>query len=76
MTREDWMENFGENLLDILVEKKIKQRELSEITGIATSTISDYINGKTMPSAIAVLNISYALDVDCNDLIDFGDIVE
>lgn len=76
MTREDWMENFGENLLDILVEKKIKQRELSEITGIAASTISDYINGKTMPSAIAVLNISYALDVDCNDLIDFGDIVE
>lgn len=76
MTREDWMENFGENLLDILVEKKIKQRELSEITGIASSTISDYINGKTMPSAIAVLNISYALDVDCNDLIDFGDIVE
>jgi transcriptional regulator with XRE-family HTH domain len=76
MTREDWMENFGENLLDILGEKKIKQRELSELTGIATSTISDYINGKTIPSAIAVLNISYALDVDCNDLVDFGDIVD
>ena len=76
MTREDWMENFGENLLDILGEKKINQRELSEITGIATSTISDYINAKRMPSAIAVLNISYALDVDCNDLVDFGDIVE
>ena len=76
MTREDWIENFGENLLDILSEKKLKQRDLSEITGIPTSTISDYINGKALPSAVAVLNISYALEVDCNDLIDFGDIVE
>ena len=76
MTREDWMENFGENLLDILEEKKIRQRELSEITGIATSTISDYINGKTMPSAEAIVKISYAIDVDYIDLLDFGDTID
>ena len=76
MTREDWMENFGENLFDILCERKIKQRELSEITGIATSTISDYINGKVMPSAEAIVKISYAIDVDYIDLLDFGDTID
>lgn len=76
MTREEWMENFGENLLDIMNDKRIKQRELSEMTGIATSTISDYVNGKTMPSAEAVVKISYAIDIDYIDLLDFGDTID
>ena len=76
MTREDWMENFSENLQDILDERGVKQRELSDMTGIPTSTISAYINQAIMPSAEAVVKISYALDVEFNDLLDFGDTID
>lgn len=83
MTREDWMQNFGENLNDILYVKKINQRQLSELTGIPTSTISNYIIGKSMVSGEAIVKIVYALDeikeggnIDYFDLLDFGDTIE
>ena len=76
MTREDWMENFGENLQDILNEKGIKQRELSELTGIPASSISFYINGKAMPSAEVIVKIAYAIDVDYFDLLDFSETID
>lgn len=76
MTREDWMENFGENLNDILNEKKINQRDLSKMTGIPTSSISAYINKQTMPSAEVIVKLSYALDVDYFDLLDFSETIE
>ena len=76
MTREDWMENFGENLQEILTEKKIKQRQLSDLTKIPSSTISDYITGKRMPSAEAIVKIVYAIDVDYFDLLDFSETID
>lgn len=83
MTREDWLQNFGENLQDILFDKNINQRELSDMTGISTSTISDYITGKRMPSCESIIKIVYALedirdgrDVDYFDLLDFGDTID
>lgn len=83
MTREDWMQSFGENLNEILIHKGINQRQLSEMTGISTSTISDYINGKKMPSCEFIVKIVYALDsirfsrnVDYFDLLDFGDTID
>lgn len=76
MTQEDWLENFGENLQDILIEKKIKQRELSDMTGIPASTLSAYITGRSMPSAAAIVKISYAIDVDYIDLLDFSDTID
>lgn len=83
MTREDWMQNFGENLREILIHKGINQRELSEMTGISSSMISDYINGKKMVSGESIVKIVYALDsirfsrnIDYFDLLDFGDTID
>ena len=76
MTREDWMQNFGENLQEILDAKNIKQRKLSEITGIPPSTISNYILGKSMVSGESIVKIVYAIDIDYFDLLDFGDTIE
>ena len=83
MTREDWMQNFGENLQEILIHKGLNQRELSELTDIPTSTISNYITGKTMVSGESIVKIVYALDnirfsrnVDYFDLLDFGETIE
>lgn len=76
MTREDWMQNFGENLQDILNEKNIKQRQLSLMTGIPASTISNYITGASMVSGESIVKIAYAIDVDYFDLLDFNDTIE
>lgn len=83
MTREDWMQNFGENLREILIHKGINQRALSEMTGISPSMISDYINGKKMVSGESIVKIVYALDsirfsrnIDYFDLLDFGDTID
>lgn len=83
MTREDWMQNFGETLQELLNMKGIKQRQLSDLTGIPTSTISNYILGKTMVSGESIVKIVYALDdirdghnVDYFDLLDFGDTID
>ena len=83
MTREDWMENFGENLKEILIHKGINQRELSDLTGISASTISDYVNAKKMVSGESIVKIMYALDgiqfshkIDYFDLLDFGETIE
>ena len=76
MTQEDWMENFGENLNDILNEQGLKQIDLSRITGIPSSSISAYICGTSMPSAGVIVKLSYALDVDCSDLLDFGETID
>lgn len=83
MTREDWMQNFGENLQELINLKGINQRQLSELTGIPTSTISNYIIGKSMVSGEAIVKIFYALDdirvghnIDYFDLLDFGDTID
>ena len=83
MTREDWMQNFGENLEYILHSKNLNQRQLSDLTGIPTSTISNYIVGKTMVSGEAIVKIVYALEdvkegdaIDYFDLLDFSDTID
>ena len=70
------MEIFGDNLVDILAEKKMTQKELAAKTGLSSGSISAYINGTTPPSYKAIINISYALDIDIMDLIDFGDMIK
>lgn len=76
MTREDWMENFGENLQDILTEKKLKQSDLAKMTKTPASTISGYVKGRVMPSTEFIVKLAYAIDADYFDLIDFGDTIE
>lgn len=72
MSEVEWMRIFGENLQEILEERGLSQKRLAYETGLSEGTISAYIHGTRMPSAKAVLNLSYALCIDLNDLIDFG----
>jgi transcriptional regulator with XRE-family HTH domain len=75
MTREEWMKAFGDSLQYELDIKGIKQRTLSRMTGIPTSSISAYIKGTAMPSALAVVKIANVLNADYFDLLDFGESV-
>lgn len=76
MTREEWLSDFGDNLQGLLDEKDLKQRDLAKMTKIPISTINAYINKKAMPSAEAIVKLSYALDVELIDLLDFGETID
>ena len=73
MTRGSWKSAFGDNLASILNEKGISQRQLSKDSGVTIGMISDYINKFAAPNIFAIINIAYALDIDVDELMDFGD---
>ena len=76
MSEVEWIKIFGDNLKEMLEEEKITQMDLSKKTGLSIVTINRYINKQQMPTIKAVLSISYALNCNVSDLIDFGDSIE
>ena len=63
--------DFGRNLRDLLKEARISQSELSMMTGIPKSNISQYITGTQMPSLKNVVSIMIALNCEFDDLVDY-----
>lgn len=76
MTQTEWKHIFAHNLVDILNEKGMSQRQLALDSGISTATISEYINEMRMPGIAAVINMAYALDMEVSELVDFGERVK
>ena len=76
MTIKEWTEIFGDNLSDLMEERNITQRELSKLSGVSIGAINAYMQKKSPPGIKAILNLSYALDVDLSELIDFGDTID
>lgn len=76
MSEYEWLQTFGDNLRDLLIDAGMSQQELSDETGLSRSAISRYINKQKMPGLKAVINIAYALDCSLDDLIDFGDKIQ
>lgn len=72
MTEKQWLRYFSDNLVRMMIDSRISQRELAEMTGLADSTISRFVTGTMMPSCRAIINLSYALDCEAGDLIDFN----
>ncbi|NUU76944.1 LexA family protein [Paenibacillus xylanilyticus] len=56
-------EAIADNLKALVKEKKLSQRKLSEITGIPTSTLSDYFNARSLALPGNVQKLALALDV-------------
>lgn len=76
MSEVEWLEEFRMNLLRIMDEDRINQKELAEASGLSEGTISYYVNGTKMPGVRAIINLAYALDCNTDDLIDFGEMIE
>lgn len=76
MSQQEWLNIFVDNLVSILEEEQVSQKELSRLTGLSESTISRYINKLQMPTVRAIINISYALDWSFEDMLNYGDIIE
>lgn len=75
MSELEWLDIFGDNLVSLLRDARMSQRELAEVTGLSEATISSYIHKRKMPSLRAIVNIAYAFDISMDELIDFGDMV-
>lgn len=76
MTRTEWIKHFRLNLLQMLDETGYTQFDLARATGMCPATISNYVNGVQTPNVKAILNISYVLGCDSDDLIDFGEPID
>lgn len=73
MSELEWMNIFASNLLEMMDNARMTQRDLAEEAGLSESTISQYINKRKIPSLRAIINLSYALDCSVDELIEFGD---
>ena len=73
MTEVEWLDIFGDNLKSMLEHANMTQMELAEYSGLSKAAISRYINKERIPSLRAIINISYALECDVGELIDFND---
>lgn len=71
MTEADLLITFSDNLRYMMNEHCINQSELSRESGISRQSINSYLNAQRMPSLKAVVNLSYALNCDLDDLVPF-----
>lgn len=62
------MRDIAENLKSILVRKGLTQKDLSELSGLSTSAVSDYLNEKTLMAPSIVQTIANALGVQAKDI--------
>lgn len=58
------VEEFGTRLKSALKRKNMSQSRLSEISGINTSTISEYISGRYEPNRSRIAEFANILDVN------------
>ena len=76
MGQQEWLNIFGDNLASILEEERMSQRELARLTGLNESTMSRYINKLQMPTVRAIINISFALEWQFEDMLNYGAMLE
>lgn len=63
------MNIFKDRINSIMDQKKLRQVDLVNMTGISKSLISDYVNGKFIPKDENLEILSKALEVDANWLV-------
>lgn len=72
MSEVEWMDIFARNLAEIMEEQGYTQEDLARATGLTQVAISNYLNKRRIPNLKAIINLSYELGIDYNNLIDFG----
>ena len=63
-------EKLGERLTDLLLTKKLTQKDLSTKAGVTEAAISHYIKGDRTPRASVLLKIAEALDTTSEYLLE------
>lgn len=76
MTESEWLNIFGNNLLEMMREYGYTQDTLAKETGLSKSTICKYINKQQIPRASALINIANAFGCNIDDLVYYGDKID
>lgn len=64
---------WNEKVLQLMKQKGITQKDLSQRSGIAESSISRYLHSETLPRFDVVINFAKALDVETEYLLEEHD---
>ncbi len=62
--------NIGDNIKKLRIEKRLKQSELAEKSGISRVAIGNYERGDRIPNIEIVRKIANALEISLNKLLD------
>lgn len=76
MSEQEWLDIFGDNLVDILKDANMTQKDLAEETGLSEASISAYIHKRKIPGIKALINISCVIGCTLDDLMFFGDTIK
>lgn len=76
MTKIEFANEISENLRELAKTRGIAQRELSRRTGINSSLINKYFNGKALPSFKNVITICHVLGCELSEIVTIRDKVE
>lgn len=68
------MVNFGEKIKKLRKEKKLTQKQLAELAGVAVSAISAYESGNRYPSYEVLINLSHIFHVSTDYLLGISTI--
>lgn len=71
MTEQEWMDIFGDNLRDILIEYGYTQEEFADAIKTTRATINRYLNKQQMPSLKNAINMSLELGISMDELFLF-----
>lgn len=72
LTEEEWLDHFIDVVRAAMERHGYTNRTLAREALISESALSQYLNGKHLPTPRAVINLSYALHLSVDDLMDAG----
>lgn len=75
ISEAELMRIISGNLKSLMEDRRCNQKELAEDSRLSEGAISNYVNGRKLPSLRAVMNLCAALDCDVEDIIGFIDYV-
>lgn len=75
MSEMEWLRIFANNLAYYLQMHGISQSELAKRAGLEQGSISRYVSATQMPGIKAIVNISLALGISVDELINFDDML-
>ena len=63
------MQEFADSLNRAMEARNMSQRELAQKVGVSQGTVNAWLKGTKVPSLIAAVNVSKALDCSLNALL-------
>ncbi len=73
MDKRELLKNFGKNVKIERIKKDLTQEQFAEILGVSTNYVACVENGRQNMSLGKILELSHALLIDINKLLDFTD---